>query len=70
MEKNNAKTAAKNKSPDWIKTNVGFPAPKRQLTMRLDGDVIDWFKAQGGRYQTRINAVLRRFMEAHRTPQR
>jgi uncharacterized protein (DUF4415 family) len=32
---------------NWTKAQVGFPLPKRQLTMRLDGDVIDWFKKQG-----------------------
>ena len=55
---------------DWTRVQVGFPSPKRQLTMRLDGDVIDWFKRQGRGYQTRINAVLRRFIEAQKNPQR
>jgi uncharacterized protein (DUF4415 family) len=55
---------------DWTKAQVGFPSPKRLLTMRLDGDVIDWFKGQGRGYQTRINAVLRRFIEAQKNPQR
>ncbi len=55
---------------DWTKARVGFPLPKRQLTMRLDGDVIDWFKRQGQGYQTRMNAVLRRFVEAQKNPQR
>ena len=41
----------------------GFPRPKQQLTVRYDGEVIDWFKAQGGRYQTRMNAVLRNYVE-------
>ena len=40
---------------------------KRQLTLRLDAEVLDWFKAEGkGGYQTRINAVLRAFVEAQR----
>lgn len=34
--------------------------------MRLDGDVLDWFKAQGRGYQTRINRLLRLYMEAHK----
>ena len=55
---------------DWTKAQVGFPSPKRQLTMRLDGDVIDWFKRQGRGYQTRMNAVLRRFIEAQKNPHR
>jgi uncharacterized protein (DUF4415 family) len=36
---------------------------KQQLTLRLDGDVVDWFKQQGAGYQTQINAVLRRHVE-------
>jgi uncharacterized protein (DUF4415 family) len=39
-------------------------------SVRLDGDVIDWFKGQGHGYQTRMNAVLRRFIEAQKNPQR
>ncbi|MGI9301260.1 MAG: BrnA antitoxin family protein [Gammaproteobacteria bacterium] len=40
---------------------------KRQLTLRLDADVLEWFKSQGRGYQTRINALLRAYMEAHRS---
>lgn len=40
--------------------------PKRQITIRLDQDVLDWFKAQGSGYQTRINAVLRSYVDAER----
>ncbi|WP_051512783.1 BrnA antitoxin family protein [Skermanella stibiiresistens] len=36
---------------------------KKQLTLRLDEDVIEFFKGQGDGYQTRMNAVLRAFME-------
>ena len=43
-----------------------IPKTKSTITMRLDSDVRDWFKSQGGGYQTRINAVLRMYMEAHR----
>ena len=32
------------------------------INMRLDSDVVDWFKAQGRGYQTRMNAVLRSYM--------
>ena len=48
---------------DWSTIYVGIPKPKQQLTIRLDGDVIEWFKAQGSGYQSRINAVLRSFVE-------
>ena len=39
-------------------------ASKASISLRVDADVLDWFKAQGPRYQTRINAVLRAFMDA------
>jgi len=40
------------------------PAPSKTLiSLRLDQDVIEWFKAQGPGYQTRINAVLRAFRD-------
>ena len=42
-----------------------LPEPKRAITIRLDADVVEWFKAQGKGYQTRMNAVLRRYMEVH-----
>jgi len=36
---------------------------KKPVTLRLDADVVAWFKRDGSRYQTRINAALRRVME-------
>jgi uncharacterized protein (DUF4415 family) len=43
------------------------PSPRKAaISLRLDADVLDWFKAQGAGYQTRINAVLRAYMEAAR----
>jgi uncharacterized protein (DUF4415 family) len=41
-----------------------MPIAKDRITMRLDQDVLSWFKKQGRGYQTRINAVLRTYMEA------
>lgn len=38
---------------------------KEQITLRIDSDVLPWFRAQGRGYQTRINALLRAYMEAH-----
>jgi len=38
--------------------------PKKSVTMRLDADVLEWYKSQGQGYQTRINNLLRRYMEA------
>jgi uncharacterized protein (DUF4415 family) len=42
------------------------PITKRQLTLRLDSDVVEWFKHQGHGYQTRMNALLRAYMEEHK----
>lgn len=52
---------------DWSKdaTFVRFQ-PKASLTIRLDRDIVDWFKRGGRGYQTRINEVLRTFVEAQR----
>jgi uncharacterized protein (DUF4415 family) len=38
--------------------------PKASISLRVDADVLKWFKAQGAGYQTRMNAVLRAFKEA------
>jgi uncharacterized protein (DUF4415 family) len=51
---------------DWNSVQVGFPGPKQQLTVRFDVDVIEWFKAQGPGYQTRMNAVLRSYVGAQK----
>lgn len=46
-------------------TTRAIPDPrKKQITLRLDRDVIEWFKAQGPGYQTRMNAALRSYMLA------
>ena len=49
---------------DWSTVQVGIPGPKQQLTVRFDVDVVEWFKAQGAGYQTRMNAVLRAYVDA------
>jgi uncharacterized protein (DUF4415 family) len=42
------------------------PVPnKAQVTLRVDRDVLEWFRSQGRGYQTRINALLRAYKEAH-----
>ena len=45
---------------------VSLPAGKQLLSLRIDNDVLDWFRRQGKGYQTRINAVLRAYVQAHR----
>lgn len=49
---------------DWTQATVFIPPAKAAISLRLDTDVLAFFKAQGRGYQTRINAVLRRYMEA------
>ena len=41
------------------RARVVTPGTKQAISIRLDDDVIDWFRATGPKYQTRINAVLR-----------
>ncbi len=48
---------------DWLTASVSLPEPKAVLNMRVDRDVLDFFKRQGKGYQSRINAVLRSFVE-------
>ena len=43
------------------------PVPRKaQLTLRLDSDVLEWYREQGQGYQTKINALLRAYMDAHK----
>ena len=46
------------------KATVAWPPAKQQLTTRLDADVLNWLKANGRGYQTRINRILRAAMES------
>lgn len=47
------------------RAELRMPRPKKAVSLRLDPDVLEWFKEQGHGYQTRINAVLRMYKEAH-----
>lgn len=47
----------------WRDAEVVLPKPKRLVTLRLDADLLDWFRRESG-YQTRINAILRAYMAA------
>ena len=49
---------------DWSIIYLGIPPKSAQATVHLDQDVLDWFKAQGDDHETRINAVLRAYMDA------
>ena len=43
------------------------PVPRKSLlSLRIDSDVLEWFRAKGRGYQSRMNALLRAYMEAHK----
>ncbi len=44
---------------------VRMPRTKKAVSIRLDQDVLDWYKRQGQGYQTRMNAILRTYMQSH-----
>jgi uncharacterized protein (DUF4415 family) len=51
----------------WRRVSELIPeGNKQQVTLRLDADVLRFFKATGRRYQSRINAALREYMDTHR----
>lgn len=50
----------------WDEATIVEPTPKQPISLRVDIDVLDWFKTQGPRYQSRINAVLRSYMTQRR----
>ena len=49
---------------DWSTARLVVPDNKKAISLRVDREVLDFFKSQGKGYQTRINAVLRSYMEA------
>ena len=50
----------------WDSAVLVLPGPKRAISLRVDQDVLDWFRSSGPRYQSRMNAVLRTYMSAVR----
>ena len=51
---------------DWSKAKLVLPPGKENVTLRIDRDVLAWFRATGKGFHTRMNAVLRAYMEAHK----
>ena len=51
---------------DWSTLRVGHTSGKQQLTLRVDTDIVDWFRTDGAGYQTRMNAVLRGYVDAQK----
>jgi uncharacterized protein (DUF4415 family) len=56
----------------WDDAELVHPEPKEAISLRVDRDVLDWFRSAGPRYQSRMNAVLRSYMTAmeQRRPRR
>jgi len=50
----------------WKSARVVVPQGKTSVHLRLDNDVVEWFRAKGKGHLTRMNAVLRAYVEAHR----
>ena len=50
----------------WMKAAEQLPHTKKQITLRIDAEVLEFFKHTGKRYQSRMNAVLRSYVEAHK----
>lgn len=50
----------------WKNARVVLPPGKTSVHLRLDSDVVEWFKAGGKGHLTRMNAVLRAYFEAHK----
>jgi uncharacterized protein (DUF4415 family) len=48
----------------WDDAEIVTPQPKEAISLRVDQDVLEWFREGGPRYQSRINAVLRSYMTA------
>jgi len=62
-------------APEWtpemfaravVRRGLASPRRKTLLSLRVDADVVEWFRAQGRGYQSRMNALLRAYMDAHR----
>lgn len=54
---------------DWSKAEVVFPTAKQSISIRVDQDVVDFFKSTGKGYQTRMNAVLRHYVHEQKKRQ-
>jgi uncharacterized protein (DUF4415 family) len=53
--------------PDFFARAIIWPGPKKQITLRLDPDVLAFFRKSGNGYQTTINAVLRKYVESRKS---
>jgi uncharacterized protein (DUF4415 family) len=58
------------KDVDWSDAVLVIPPKKKAISIRVDEDVLDYFKSQGDGYQRRINAVLRSYMQQKAKPKK
>ena len=56
------------KNLDWSKAVLIIPPKKKAISIRVDEDVLDYFRHEGAGYQRRMNAVLRSYVEQKRKP--
>ena len=55
---------------DWSDAVLIIPPKKRAISIRVDEDVLEYFKKQGAGYQRRMNAVLRSYMDQTQGPKK
>jgi len=53
-------------APDWTQAKLVFPKAKQSVHLRLDGEIIAFFKSQGKGHISRMQAVLKAYVDAHR----
>ena len=54
---------------DWFNdADLTLPEPKQAVSIRIDADVLRWYRAQGPGYQSRMNAVLRQYAKSRQAP--
>ena len=58
------------KDIDWSDAVLVMPPKKKAISIRVDEDVLDYFKSQGDGYQRRMNAVLRSYMQQKAKPKK
>jgi uncharacterized protein (DUF4415 family) len=50
----------------WAKAELKLPESKKAISLRVDTDVLNWFKKKGKGYQSRMNLVLKSYVDAHK----
>ena len=66
-EQDDAEPVAAGAAPDWTRAVKGLPPGKEPVKLRIDSDVLRWFRGTGKGYQTRMNNVLRAFVESRKS---